>query len=73
MEDERSNRKCCCCIPRNIGIKLTIVWITMAMIIIPIQIAGYKNEDAQAMYPIVLLIVIVVSVMAYVFFCKDSA
>ena len=74
MEDEdRSTRKCCFCIPRNIGIKFVLLWIGMASIVIPLEMIKYKTSDANAMVPIECIIIGFVSTCIYVFFCKDSA
>ena len=73
MEDNRASRKCCCCIPRNTGVKFIVLWMTAALFVIPLEIMRYKTEDAYAMAPISLLIIGMWSIMVYVFFCKDSA
>ena len=72
-EETQRARKCCLCIPRNIGIKLIFLWLFAAMFVIPSEIIRYKVDDAKAMIPIVCIIFGMVTIMTYVFFCKDSA
>ena len=66
--------RCCCCIPRNVGVKLFILWPLMAIFLNTMTAFSYGGTGAVSFIPILYTILVAYLIMGWAFFVpgKDT-